>query len=94
LGLDIKEARRRRRLPMSLVAERAFTSRTTLQRIEAGDPAVGAGIYAAVLQALGLLDNLAKVADPALDTIGQAMVSAGLPKRIRLRKTQPGSADA
>jgi transcriptional regulator with XRE-family HTH domain len=94
LGLDIKEARRRRQLPMSLVAERAFTSRTTLQRIEEGDPAVSAGIYAAVLQALGLLDNLAKVADPALDTVGQAMISRDLPQRVRLRKTAPGSADA
>jgi transcriptional regulator with XRE-family HTH domain len=94
LGLDIKEARRRRQLPMSLVAERAFTSRTTLQRIEEGDPAVSAGIYAAVLQALGLLDNLAKVADPAQDAVGQAMVSAELPKRVRWRKAQPGSADA
>ena len=94
LGLDIKEARRRRQLPMSLVAGRAFTSRTTLQRIEEGDPAVSVGIYAAVLQALGLLDNLAKVADPAQDAVGQAMVSAQLPKRARLRKVQPGPADA
>lgn len=94
LGLDIKEARRRRRLPMSLVAERAFTSRTTLQRIEEGDPAVSAGIYAAVLQALGLLDNLAKVADPSLDAVGQAMVSHQLPKRMRVRKAQPGTTDA
>ena len=94
LGLDIKEARRRRRLPMSLVAERAFTTRTTLQRIEKGDPAASAGIYAAVLQALGLLDNLAKVADPSLDAVGQAMVSAGLPKRVRMRKAQPSAPNA
>jgi hypothetical protein len=79
---------------MSLVAERAFTSRTTLQRIEEGDPAVSAGIYAAVLQALGLLDNLAKVADPSLDAVGQAMVSHQLPKRMRVRKAQPGTTDA
>jgi hypothetical protein len=34
LGADIHDARRR--LPMAVVAERAFTSRSTLQRIEAG----------------------------------------------------------
>jgi hypothetical protein len=78
---------------MSLVAERAFTSRTTLQRVEEGDPAVSAGIYGAVLRALGLLDNLAKVADPSLDAVGQAMVSAGLPKRVRLHRAQPGTTD-
>ena len=46
-----------------VVAGRAFTSRTTLQRIEAGDPGVGIGIYAATLQAHGLLDGLADLAD-------------------------------
>jgi len=63
LGADIHDARHRRRLPMGIVAERAFTSRTTLQRIEEGDPGVGIGIYAAVLQALGLLEGLGQVAD-------------------------------
>jgi hypothetical protein len=43
----------------SVPADRAFTSsRSTLQRIQAGDPGVGIGIYAATLQALGLLDGL------------------------------------
>lgn len=51
LGADIHDARRRQ-LPMAVVAERAFTSRSTLQRIEAGDTNVSIGIYAGVLQAL------------------------------------------
>jgi transcriptional regulator with XRE-family HTH domain len=61
LGADIQDARKRRRLPMSVVADRAFTSRSTLQRIEAGDPGVGIGIYAATLQARGLLDASASI---------------------------------
>ncbi len=56
LGADIHDARIRRHLTMAVVADRAFTTRATLQRVEAGDPAVGMGIYASVLQALGLLD--------------------------------------
>ena len=36
LGLDIRDARRRRRLPAEIIANRAFTSRPTLQRIEQG----------------------------------------------------------
>lgn len=48
---------------MAVVAERAFTSRSTLQRVEAGDTSVSIGIYASVLRALGLLDGLSKVAD-------------------------------
>jgi transcriptional regulator with XRE-family HTH domain len=86
LGKDIHDARKRRRLPMSVLAERAFTSRTTLQRIEAGDHGVGIGIYAAVLQALGLLDELASVADVSRDSVGQSLAAAELPARARLRR--------
>ena len=84
LGTDIRDARRRRKLTMSVVAERAFTSRATLQRVEAGDPGVSIGIYAAVLQALGLLDGLGEVADAGQDTVGQALATAALPQRVRL----------
>jgi transcriptional regulator with XRE-family HTH domain len=86
LGADIHDARRRRRLPMAVVAERAFTSRSTLQKIEAGDANVSIGIYAAVLQALGLLDGLGESADIARDSVGHALASAELPKRVRLRR--------
>ncbi len=72
---------------MAVVAERAFTSRSTLQRIEAGDAAVSVGIYAAVLQALGLLGGLEEVADISRDKVGQALASADLPKRVRLKRT-------
>jgi transcriptional regulator with XRE-family HTH domain len=85
LGLDIHDARRRRGLPAAIVAERAFTSRPTLRRIEAGDHTVSIGIYAAVLQALGLLDGLGMIADPGRDEAGLAIASAQLPKRVRLR---------
>ena len=88
LGADIHDAGRLRRLPMAVVAERAFTSRSTLQKIEAGDANVSIGIYAAVLQALGLLDGLSEIADISRDSVGQALASAALPKRVRLKRTQ------
>ncbi|MDE2466843.1 MAG: helix-turn-helix transcriptional regulator [Alphaproteobacteria bacterium] len=87
LGADIRDARRRRRLPMAVVAERAFTSRSTLQRVEAGDTNVSIGIYAAVLQALGLLDGVGQIADIANDPVGQALASAELPKHAHLKRT-------
>ena len=86
LGADIRDARRRRRLPMAIVAERAFTSRSTLQRVEAGDTNVGIGIYAGVLQALGLLDGLGQVADINHDPVGQVLASAELPKHVHLKR--------
>jgi transcriptional regulator with XRE-family HTH domain len=87
LGADIRDARRRRGLPMAIVADRAFTSRSTLQRVEAGDPAVSIGIYAAVLQSLGLLEGLGRLADPAMDPVGQALAGAALPQRIHLKRS-------
>lgn len=86
LGQDIRDARKRRGLAMQTVADRAFTSRKTLQRIEQGEYAVNIGIYAAVLNALGLLDGLAALADPANDKVGMELASASLPKRIRSSK--------
>ncbi len=72
---------------MAVVAERAFTSRSTLQKIEAGDTNVGIGIYAAVLQALGLLDGLGQIADIVNDSVGQALASADLPRHIHLKRS-------
>ncbi|PID59581.1 MAG: hypothetical protein CSB44_12815 [Gammaproteobacteria bacterium] len=92
LGSDIRDARRRRRLPMAIVAERAFTSRSTLQKIEAGDTSVGMGIYASVLQALGLLDGLGSIADISRDQVGQSLATEDLPRRIHLRnRAKPSS---
>lgn len=88
LGGDLRDARRRRRLPMAVVADRAFTSRSTLQRVEAGDPSVSIGIYAAVLHALGLLDGLSRLANPAHDPVGQSLAAASLPQRIRLKPSK------
>jgi transcriptional regulator with XRE-family HTH domain len=86
LGQDIRDARRRRGLPAGVVAERAFTSRPTLQRVERGDASVSIGIYAAVLQALGLLDGLSQLADPARDLAGLAMAASAYPTPPNIRE--------
>jgi len=78
---------------MAVVAERAFTSRSTLQRVEEGDTRVSIGIYASVLQALGLLPALSNVADIGNDPVGQALASAALPKHVHLKRTAGGPSD-
>ncbi len=90
LGGDLRDARRIRSLPAEVVAQRAFTSRPTLQRVEAGHHGVSVGIYAAVLQALGLLDGLSELADPSRDRVGLALASERLPQRVRLRRARGG----
>jgi transcriptional regulator with XRE-family HTH domain len=78
---------------MAVVAERAFTSRSTLQKVEAGDANVSIGIYAAVLQALGLLSGLGEIADISRDAVGRALASAALPKRVRIKRVGGQSGD-
>ena len=88
LGHDIKDARRRRRLPMAIVIERASISEPTLIRIERGDPKVGIGNYATVLFVLGLADRLADLVDPKNDPVGLRLEEENLPKRIRRARKQ------
>src|SRR5438309_11547150 len=88
LGADIRDARRRRRIPVSILAERASISRTTLNRIEKGDPGASLGNYATVLFALGLVDRLAEIADPRHDAVGLELEEEHLPQRIRLSRRQ------
>lgn len=57
MGEQIKLARLRRDLSAELVAERAGISRSSLWKVECGNPAVAVGIYAAVLHALGEMDK-------------------------------------
>jgi hypothetical protein len=90
LGADIHDARRRRRIPTALLAARALISRTTLDKVEKGDPGASAGAYATVLFVLGMADRLANLADPGQDAVGVALEDERLPKRIRLpRRTGP-----
>ncbi len=86
LGGDIKDARRRRRIPMEVMAQRAMISRGTLTRLESGSPEVSMGIYATVLFILGLEQRLADLADIRTDDIGLDLDEERLPKRIRISK--------
>jgi transcriptional regulator with XRE-family HTH domain len=83
LGQDIRNARRRRRIQAQVMAERASISRTTLHKVERGDPGVSLGIYATVLFVLGLSERLADVADVSQDRVGLDLAEEKLPERIR-----------
>ena len=80
-GEHIRMARLRRRLPTAMVCERAGISRPTLLAIEAGDPGVSIGAYARVLNALGLANDLLKLASD--DALGRKLQDIELPTRAR-----------
>lgn len=84
LGADIKDARRRRRIPTAVMAERALISRPTLVKVEKGDPAVSLGIYATVLYVLGMVDRLGELAAAENDPVGLELEQEQLPERIHL----------
>jgi transcriptional regulator with XRE-family HTH domain len=91
LGHDVRDARRRRRIPVAIMAQRASISRTTLNKIEKGDPGVALGSYATVLFVLGVVDRLADLAGPEHDALGLELEEEHLPERIRLPLRQrPG----
>ncbi|MDR0524234.1 MAG: helix-turn-helix domain-containing protein [Candidatus Methanoplasma sp.] len=82
LGQDACDARRRRRITMATMAERAGISLGTLSRVERGDPDTSAGAYASVLFVLGMEGRLRDLADPMNDPIGRMLDEERLPKRI------------
>ncbi len=82
MGEQIKLARLRRDLSVELVAERAGISRSSLWKVESGNPAVAIGIYAAVLHALNNMDkDLLLVARD--DEIGRQLQDMNLLTRKR-----------
>lgn len=86
MGQDISDARRRRRITMQLMSERAAISRGTLAKIEKGDPATSFGNYAAVLFVLGMTNRISDLVDANHDLTGRQLEEENLPKRIRLKR--------
>ena len=98
LGRDISRARRVRRISTTDMAARMGVGRSTLHRLEHGDPGVSLNTLAMALSVLGLFDRLADLVDPAADDIGLMLAEKTLPKNIvsRRRSSQstqtPGAA--
>lgn len=93
LGQDINDARRRRRITIELMAERAGLSKATISKVEKGDSTASMGAYSAVLFVLGLADGLNQLADAAHDLIGRQLEQEKLPQRVRLTKKKKSKSD-
>lgn len=84
LGQDINDARRRRRITAQLMAQRAGLSRSTIAKIEKGDPTTSMGSYGAVLFVLGMERRLSDLVDSMHDLLGRRLEDENLPQRIRM----------
>lgn len=88
LGANLKAARLRRRLPQSVVAERAGISLNTLSKLENGDCGIAIGNVASVLQALGLGTPFSDVAAAGDDETGLMLEARRLPRWARQPKKE------
>lgn len=94
LGERLRQARLRRKLPASLAAARARVSRSTLSRLENGDPAVSFATVLRLLSVYGLDADMEVLA--ADDELGRRLQDAELktprraPKRRRTRESDRG----
>lgn len=71
LGENIRLAITRRKLSINIVAQRTGINPKTVQAIAKGSPSVSIGHYVVVLSAIGLLDDLANVAQD--DELGRKL---------------------
>lgn len=83
-GENIRLARLRRRMSSEQLAERAGMGRSTLVKIEKGNPGVSIGHYLNVLNVLGLENDFQKLAMD--DELGRKLQDARLTVRERAPK--------
>lgn len=81
MGQQIRLARLRREIPVEVVAERAGVSRASVWSVEKGSPSVGMGIYAKVLAAIGMQEDLLKICGD--DALGRELQDEKLDTRKR-----------
>ena len=82
-GQEIRDARRRRGIGTVVMAQRASMSRTTLNKIEKGEPGVSLGNYANVLFVLDMLERLGDLADIGTDLADREIEEERAPQRTR-----------
>ncbi len=73
LGANLRTARLRRNLTIDDMAEKIGTGKRAVADAEKGKPSTGIAVYAAMLWALDLLDQMAYVAVPEKDDVGQTL---------------------
>ena len=85
LGANLRTARLRRNLSIEDVAAKIGVGRHVIADAEKGKPSTGIAIYAGLLWAFGLIEQLAQVADPEADEEGRLLAKG----RERLHARTP-----
>ncbi|MHB8252724.1 MAG: hypothetical protein ACYDEV_03295 [Acidiferrobacter sp.] len=89
-GHDIEIARKKRRLTVAALCERAGISAPLYRRLVKGAPGTSIGAYALVLYALGMGTPFDSLVDAARDDTGLLLEEERLPKRVRAPRNKSG----
>jgi transcriptional regulator with XRE-family HTH domain len=83
LGANLRTARLRRNFTVEDVAQKIGAGKRAVMDAERGKASTGIAVYAALLWAFDLLDQLNEVADPAKDPEGQTLALSRERSRAR-----------
>ncbi len=83
IGENLRSWRIMLNLTAEQVAQRAGVARSTIGRLERGEPTVGFEVVLNVARALGVLDALVASTDPYQTALGRARADQHLPRRVR-----------
>lgn len=87
LGQRMRDSRIARDLTQAMLADAAFVERTTIMRLERGDPGISLAVLASVLFVLGLDRDLDRIADAATDRVLQSAVANRQPRSAARRRS-------
>lgn len=68
------------------LADRAAVSRSTLSRLENGDPSVSFETFLRVCRVVSVLDRISEAVDPYETDLGRIRADQSLPQRVRRSK--------
>jgi transcriptional regulator with XRE-family HTH domain len=89
LGTNLRTARLRRNLSIEAVAAKIGVGRHVIADAERGKPSTGIAIYAGLLWAYGLTEQLAEIAAPESDEEGSLLAK----RRERVHARSPKALD-
>ena len=85
MGESITTWRKLRGFTVQQLADKANASRTTITRLEKGDPSVSLETFLNVCTMIGVLDRVIDAVDPYETDYGRLRADEQLPQRVRSR---------
>jgi transcriptional regulator with XRE-family HTH domain len=83
IGENLRTWRILLNLTAEQVADRAGVARSTIGRLERGEPTVGFEVVLNVARVLGVVEALVASTDPYQTALGRARADQHLPRRVR-----------